>query len=262
MSDLALATNRVQEGSTILNEGMTCGNPNGDGDGYGLYQISDADLMGVECDSCTTHVYAVQTSNTCFDGTDIAYQINDFETQHCFSIMENTCSRLEPRPLCSDDPDFFYNGNERRNCEWVGNQTERKKYCNNKIHQGSYKRVFEFCRETCGYCSCEDDENFLFNGQDGMGCAWAAEENTDERCESEGVAEHCINTCSTKCCEDEPRFEYSGKSWQDCDWVAGKTSKNPKNSKNSKNPKNRTDRLCRQRSVAVNCPDTCDKCPA
>ena len=148
MSDLALATNRVQEGSTILNEGMTCVNPNGDGEGYGLYQISDTDLMGFECDSCTTNVYAVQTSNTCFDGTDIAYQINDFETQHCFSIMENTCSRLDttvPRPLCSDDPDFFYNGNERRNCEWVGNQTERKKYCNNKIHQGSYKRYVISC---------------------------------------------------------------------------------------------------------------------
>ena len=61
-------------------------------------------------------------------------------------------STFEPstfEPSCSDDSEFLWRGKKSKDCDWIGERTKLKKWCNK-----SYKKtkVNEWCPEACGEC--------------------------------------------------------------------------------------------------------------
>ena len=46
---------------------------------------------------------------------------------------------------------------------------------------------------------CQDDPDFLYQGNAGQDCAWVAEKHTDSRCDHLKVVEHCRATCDIYC---------------------------------------------------------------
>ena len=69
---------------------------------------------------------------------------------------------------------------------------------------------------------CEDDDDWLYDGKDGRGCAWIAEKTF--RCDGkDGAREACPATCGEcePACEDDETW-FSKKSSNNCRWVAEK----------------------------------------
>ena len=69
---------------------------------------------------------------------------------------------------------------------------------------------------------CEDDDDWLYDGKDGRGCAWIAEKTS--RCNGkDGAREACPATCGEcePACEDDETW-FSKKSSNNCRWVAEK----------------------------------------
>ena len=69
---------------------------------------------------------------------------------------------------------------------------------------------------------CEDDDDWLYDGKDGRGCAWIAEKTS--RCDGkDGAREACPATCGEcePACEDDETW-FSKKSSNNCRWVAEK----------------------------------------
>ena len=243
LGDLVLANGRIREGDMILNQDKTCSAADA-GEFYGLW-------MGA--------TFAVHDDKqSCLDGTDLVITTSYDQGFHCFGMMSYTCSGLSlsrtENLKCKDDTDFRFKKHRNKNCAWVGNDKNGR--CGKNVGSTG-QRVFQFCKATCGYCKCQDDSNFYFNGQEDKGCAWVAAESTTEstaeRCASlEGVSDHCLATCAgAECCEDNPEFEYHGfladVSGQDCTWAG-------------KNMKKKLKR-CGRKGVAKNCPATCGLCP-
>jgi len=249
LGSLSVAEDSIRAGDTILDQEKSCVEPAGDHDQYGLFQIDE--------DNQSQIAFTVNgIGDMCLMDSDIAVSVNTDQGFHCKKMMTYACAALDlpkgdgGQAKCHDDPDFLFNGNRRKDCAWVGGD---KKKCR-KMNRGTGKRVFEFCRASCGYCACEDDENFHVNGQADKDCAWVAD-NAEDRCAMAGVSEHCIQACShrTKCCEDNADFKWWGNHKHDCEWVAG-------NGKSSKSNKRREAR-CGKKAIAANCADTCGKCP-
>ena len=70
--------------------------------------------------------------------------------------------------------------------------------------------------------ACEDDDDWLYDGKDGRGCAWIAEKTS--RCDGkDGAREACPATCGEcePACEDDETW-FSKKSSNNCRWVAEK----------------------------------------
>lgn len=56
---------------------------------------------------------------------------------------------------CKDSDNFQWKNNEKKNCNWIGNHSDRReKLCQNEI-------VSQACPQTCRIC-CADDESFRF----------------------------------------------------------------------------------------------------
>lgn len=270
MSDLVDAEQRILDGTTVIDETKSCVVPTERNDKYGLYEIGNYDTMGRPCDGCTTIMFAVQNENICFDGSDIVRTINFSQKNHCYTMMQNMCSSMDIQPSpdesfipkCKDDAEFREDGIESRDCEWVSEDSDRrcKKYDNK-----SGKRVFEFCRMTCGTCACQDDENFRFDNVQTQNCDWVAED-VETRCAlDESIRQHCIATCSSDCCKDDESFQFWGFPGLDCEWVSGQRNdskiKVSKSAKVSKEVLAKRNMRCKLRPFAANCPETCGMCP-
>lgn len=273
LSDLVQAEQRILDGSTIIDESKSCVIPTERNDKYGVYQIGDFDTMGRPCDGCTTIMFAVQNENMCFDGTDIVRTINLSQKNHCFAMMENMCSAIDVQAspdeeesfvsACTDDAEFREEGSERRSCDWVGENP--KKRCK-RYDSKTGKRVFEFCRKTCGTCACRDDENFRYNGLSDQNCDWVGQD-AEARCAlDESIRNNCIATCSTDCCKDNEDFKYLGYPNLNCEWVSGETNsyrtKVSKSLRVDKKVLKKRNRRCGLKVLAANCPETCGMCPS
>lgn len=272
MSDLAMAEQRIQQGTTKIDTTKSCVTPTDQYDKYGLYEIGNYDTMGFPCDGCTTIMFAVQNSNSCFHGSDIVRTINPGQRIHCQNLMQKTCSYMDALlpslddpspPLCHDDADFREEGIPERSCEWVSK--DARKRCK-KYDAKTGKRVFEYCRKTCGTCACVDDDSFQFKDDPNQNCAWV-KDDPETRCAlDESIKSNCIATCSSDCCKDNEDFEYMGYSMLNCEWVRAGNDPKTKVSKNIKGNRNRMIRnkniRCRLKPFAANCPESCGMCPA
>ena len=78
---------------------------------------------------------------------------------------------------CLDDKDFHEDDTSLK-VLYMGRRSNRWGNLDNQ----SGSRAFEFCRRTCGYCACEDDRNFDFNGLLDCDCDWVAKNRTPFRC--------------------------------------------------------------------------------
>jgi len=271
MSDLAEAEQRIVDGTTVIDTSKSCVMPTERNDQYGVFEIGNYDSMGRPCDGCTTIMFAVQNENMCFDGSDIVRTINLSQKNHCFAMMQNMCSSMENQfenvsspdvsavvPACRDDAEFRADGNERRTCEWVSRDSKKrcKRYDNN-----TGKRVFEFCRMTCETCTCQDDDNFRFNGNPVMDCDWVAQD-VEARCAlDESIRKNCIVTCSSDCCRDNEKFGYWGFPSLNCEWLSARGGSGTMRGSNGGGLTERNI-LCGLRAFAANCPETCGMCPA
>jgi len=135
-------------------------------------------------------------------------------------------------PKCTDDPDFRYKGNNKKDCAWVGKNTEKR--C--ALGDGE---VATACPATCNSsCSnkCSDNEAFRQKGLAKRSCEWVAE-RPDPRCgldDGETIQE-CAATCNPDCrgddeddddtCLDNPDYLFKGRNNKDCDWVGKKPEK-------------------------------------
>jgi hypothetical protein len=269
MSQLAKAEIRIRKGADVIDAARSCVIPTKEFDKYGLYQISDFNSNGLPCDDCTTIMFAVQNENACFDGTDIVRMINVGQRMHCFNMMQNACSSMEPLlsdvtlpilPECHDEIEYRVDLREDRDCQWVGE--DLKKRCR-RSDSSTGKRVFEHCRKTCGYCACKDDENFLLNGESGNNCDWVGQDPVTRCALDESVRNSCVATCSTKCCKNSEKFKLWGIPSLTCAWVSGKVGKVSQSLKGSKAPASRSNHvLCGLKSFSANCPESCGMCPA
>ncbi len=197
-----------------------------------------------------------------FDSDEASDLENVDQGTHCENLISSTCSNWkmtrEVDKSCTDDPDFVLHGNiiqedieivgdfvsgthhDIKNCEWVVDN----KRCGHK-DRVTGKRAFEFCRKSCGYCNCSDNPEFRFNGQKDKDCSWVAQDSAT-RCLLEEVSDACITTCNTSCCKDDTDFLYKGKDGRDCEWVG--------------NGDHNTWNKCKKKSIASQCPETCNKC--
>jgi len=62
---------------------------------------------------------------------------------------------------CENDPDFTYNNNDKKTCQWIRFKPNRRK------NLCKFVTVHKHCPQTCGVC-CEDDANFLFDIKAGV----------------------------------------------------------------------------------------------
>ena len=99
-----------------------------------------------------------------------SYKIRDYCPQ--------TCSECTPSPICEDDAAFtFKNGD--MDCAWLSKHVNPDidakridKYCN----RAAIKMA---CKETCDFCTCEDNATFKFivdvSGGKSRSCRWISE---------------------------------------------------------------------------------------
>ena len=243
----------VSDGGMTLDQDMTCKQPTSrEENEYGIY---------------TKHSSVKRKVAISYDKDEIIVDSESREVSnqeqgtHCTDLIASTCSGWKltrnEESQCMDDPNFrlhaniieeeleavkdLFTGTGRtvKNCEWVAEDLTR---CRAKSKSG--RRVFESCRQTCGYCTCSDNEGYRFNGQADKGCEWIKQDSS-ERCSLEGASEHCKTSCGTKCCEDNPNFRFQKEEHKTCGWAR----------------KNRAQR-CTKRAVAVKCPETCGLCPS
>jgi hypothetical protein len=184
---------------------------------YGVFEVSDIDLSGHPCDKCVKNTFGIQQDGSC-SSTDIVQQAVGGQANHCRRIMDHSCAVLNfskqavatDATSCADEAAFFKDGKPSKNCvTWVAADPKRR--CKKPANKQSDKRVFEFCRETCGYCACKDeldancckdDPKFLYWGLPEIDCAWAsgrASQNKEKkrvsRCKLTRVASNCPETC-------------------------------------------------------------------
>jgi surface protein len=145
---------------------------------------------------------------------------------------------------CVDDPEFQFNGDNTKNCEWVALGEASEQRC-------AKEGVFEACSQTCNpvcFGGCDDDSNFQLNGVKTKTCNWVAKQNTEERCKKPGAMDACRATCNPKCaavavdCTDDEDFQLGGLKAKSCEWVA----------------KQKTDQRCKKPGVMDSCRRTCN----
>lgn len=192
----------------------TCTESDAESSVYGLFEVSDVDR------SVTTRFGIQQNGDYCFDGSEDPQETSGLQAIHCQILMKDSCDVIKVRKpevgtevgtdeaSCEDDASFLGNGRAARTCaSWVTEDPKRR--CKKKLKSG--KRVFEFCRETCGYCACKDETDtnccknnpkFLFWDIPDLDCVWAAGDKSKnkakkraKRCKYTAVARNCPEMC-------------------------------------------------------------------
>mmetsp|Transcript_4121 Transcript_4121/g.4757 ORF Transcript_4121/g.4757 Transcript_4121/m.4757 type:complete len:466 (-) Transcript_4121:3421-4818(-) len=160
------------------------------------------------------------------------------QSQHCIGLVDYICSSLKielPVDECTDDKDFRMDDKEYKSCEIMfpkevyddsytiqKNQNKKNRTCKKGAYKRSFYRrsnkfVFQYCRESCGTCSCGDSPDYYYNGQADKGCDWLAQ--NPELCEDKDAAKFCKSACNSPCCRDDEEFEFefNGRSGRKCD---------------------------------------------
>lgn len=109
-----------------------------------------------------------------------------------------------PDSSCADDSTLRYRNSQKKNCEWVGRQPDKR--CN-RSWKG--KKLRDFCPSSCSVCgdddveddddgACEDDPSFRFENDERFTCEWVSKK-LSQRCnlnwKTRKVYEYCPETC-------------------------------------------------------------------
>lgn len=253
LTDLEKVKGRAKNGGFMIDQQKSCKIDSQDD--YGIYEkLADTQVhVGIE----TKQSFSLNQRKSSAS--------NASKTAHCSNLVDDTCSAWKISSSsevtqCQDDANFELQSNfvsedlenvydilthsTRRtikNCAWVAKDLSRCRV----LDRSTQKRVFESCRQICGYCACSNNENYTFNAQPEMNCDWIAKDSS-ERCNLEWAKKNCKSTCSTNCCKDNSKFTF-GESHKTCEWVAGN--------------KTRLAVRCSRKTIAANCPETCGLCP-
>ncbi|KAH8067358.1 cupin-like domain-containing protein [Aureococcus anophagefferens] len=128
---------------------------------------------------------------------------------------------------CLDSTTWYYDGKERKNCEYVAKATADR--CEKKDDSGT--SALEMCPVTCGTCvsmwptakpttmaptakptsiaptfeptpgpvsSCEDSMTWYYDGKERKNCEYVAKATAD-RCEKEDETGRCLEACPVTC---------------------------------------------------------------
>lgn len=155
--------------------------------------------------------------------------------------LSPTVSDAPTAYVCVDNPDFRYQGKEKKSCTWIGAKEKRNDNLCKK------KSVMMNCKIVCGEC-CEDDMSRKFAvGNKDKKCNYLNKVNKKKkRCPTSEINKICAKTCG-RCCLDDPTFEFQqGKKTRKCAWLVGK--------------KSRINKWCKEDDVKDACAVACESC--
>ena len=226
------------------------------------FGVSGSDACPVACETCAT---PPPTSIECADSTSFFYKkkskktcgyVSEKPDNRCklklvdddgVSVLQacpatcGSCAVSEPTSIaptakptpapvaadaCLDSTTWYYNGKERKNCEYVAKATADR--CEKEDESGT--SASEMCPVTCGTCvsmwptakptfiaptakptpgpvaACEDSTSWYYAGKERKNCEYVAKATAD-RCEKEdesgtSATEACPATCDT--CPEQP----------------------------------------------------------
>jgi len=113
-----------------------------------------------------------------------------------------TSSTDAPTVVCLNSDTFRYNGNDKKDCQWIRNEEDRRvKICSKSIE------AHDNCPQSCGLC-CEDDASYTFETDNsGMqDCDWLSKKTVRQEtyCEEWSNGSTVQNACPETCglCQD------------------------------------------------------------
>lgn len=206
LETLANEQSLIVSGERIVDGDKTCKE---DLSVFGLVVKSNTGHMIPCVPMCSITKFGVSPDKeSCYNGTDELVRAQGARGQHCSALVGEFCSSSnilaqDDNSRCKDDQDYLYKGLETRNCAWAG---KKKRRCRKKDTM-SKKRVFQHCRATCGYCSCEhtpsgskccadnDDWSRTRRGTN-QNCSWLAKSSVKAFfCGMAIIAQKCPDTC-------------------------------------------------------------------
>jgi len=152
----------------------------------------DPDYLQLDIDGRTCDWVAEKPENRC----DLA---DDTMTKCPAACNTTECAVVA---TCSDNPDYFYNGNQDKTCEWVAEKPDDRCFKDDL--------AFYECPVACGNTECEtqsptggcsDSSDYFYNGNEDKTCEWVAEK-PDDRCFKDDLAFYeCPVACGNTECE-------------------------------------------------------------
>jgi len=140
--------------------------------------------------------------------------------------------------FCADDATYKFEGTATKGCDWVKKKPGKRCVKRDSTKEG--RLIFEFCKKSCGKCSCKNEDWFYLKPK--RDCDWVAK-RTDPRCSRTGAKSNCRGACSRPCCKDDPEWMLNGNAKRDCSWFTiNRCNKFP--------------------DAQIFCPSQCGKCPA
>ena len=114
-----------------------------------------------------------------------------------------TSSTDSPTITCLNDPDFIYNGDPKKTCQWIRTKESRRV----QICSQSYEAHIA-CPQSCGLC-CADDPYYTFETDwlgDTVDCDWLSKKEVrqEKYCETWNSGTMVQNACPSTCglCQD------------------------------------------------------------
>mmetsp|Transcript_9327 Transcript_9327/g.11803 ORF Transcript_9327/g.11803 Transcript_9327/m.11803 type:complete len:449 (-) Transcript_9327:732-2078(-) len=108
-------------------------------------------------------------------------------------MVSEHCRKSCGSCTCTDDTDFYFNGQADRGCDWIADHPE---YCEDYD-------VARFCKQTCGTPCCRDNYDFRFeyNKKSGYRCE-LLQNIWEDACKDDEIAQNCPMSCRK--CEIQP----------------------------------------------------------
>ncbi len=97
----------------------------------------------------------------------------------------------------SADPGEFY----ELEIKFPGAHVDNNKYGSQEVSHNPNKNPQKDnpSKPSSSWLSCEDNPDFLHNGENGQNCEWVSLDDTVARCTRQGVKENCQATCDPSC---------------------------------------------------------------
>lgn len=203
---------------------------------------------------------------TCHDGADALFgDLSTYQHNSCISTMEYICAELKTLKKqdtsCQDDTDYKFKPG--KTCEKLISTNLRQRRNCGKYDWKTKKFVFQHCRKSCQSCTCSDNVDFAYNGQEDYTCEWIDDnEEKESFCKDPYVAENCKATCNSKCCQDSSTFKFRMR----LDKYNNTYRKGARELRRKKKygcdyiGQNEWMDICKSKKVARNCPMKCRKC--
>lgn len=122
------------------------------------------------------------------------------QEQNCPSYDKNTkkhvfehCRESCRSGTCTDHPDFYYNGQPDKGCDWIAAAEQKEYFC-------AIEDVAKYCVNTCNSKCCSDDEQFEFMVKRKMRKCSSLRLNPNQKkfCRKNSIASKCPRVCG-KC---------------------------------------------------------------